>query len=112
MGKLYNKYRNWKKSVHRRALNLDEQSQTSTSKKAKQSSFEVAEDEDVHVRALKHDFHAMAYAEKEMHWKACAATRMNSIRGIENSRKHIIDIWPHYKSPDGFRLVQIKYYFP
>lgn len=105
MGKLYNKYRNWKKGINRKTLNLDESSQGSTAKKAKHSSFQVVADEDVHVRALKHDHHAMAYDEKIAHWKGCAATGMNNIKDLENTSKHIIDIWPQYKSPDSFRLV-------
>lgn len=47
----------------------------------------------------------MSYQEKLNHWTACVASRMNSIREIEKSTKNIIDVWPQYKDPDGFRLV-------
>lgn len=67
--------------------------------------FAAASDEDAHIRALKHDYHTMKYDEKLRHWTGCAATRMNNIRAMENSSKQIIEIWPQYKAPDGFRLV-------
>lgn len=30
---------------------------------------------------------------------------MNSIREIDNNSRQIVDVWPQYKSADGFRLV-------
>lgn len=69
------------------------------------SQFQVNDDEESHIRLLKHDFHAMSYEEKMGHWKACSATRMNNIKDNEKTTKRIIDVWPQYKAPDGFRLV-------
>lgn len=105
LGKLYYKYRNWKASLNRRGFNPEVQS-----KKAKTGSFPVTDDEETHIRALKHEYNTMDYEEKLAHWDACAATRMNSIRDIESSSKNIIDIWPQYKLPDGFRLVWFLYF--
>lgn len=100
-GKLYNKYRNWKNSLTRKS---------NPPKKAKYHQFQVAQDEGEHIRKLKNEFQAMTYEEKMRHWAACAATRMNTIKDIENTSKQIIDIWPQYKSPDGFRLVRLKFH--
>lgn len=68
--------------------------------------FRTTEDEDSHVLVLKRDYHSMSFDEKIKHWTACAATRMNDIRNLDKSSKSIIDIWPPYKQPDGFRLVR------
>lgn len=99
LGKLYFKYRNWKNKINRTLKAV------SNSKGAKPKPCTVTSDEDAHIRALKHDFHAMTYDEKLGHWAACAATRMKIIRDVEKSSKQIIDVWPQYKAPDGFRLV-------
>ncbi|XP_017475230.1 PREDICTED: uncharacterized protein LOC108365651 [Rhagoletis zephyria] len=90
LGKLYKKFRNWK-------VNFNRKTKTSNGnlKKQKQRSFSIAEDEDEH---------AIAYQEKISHWRACSATRMNSIRNAENNPKQIFDLWPQYKLPGGFHL--------
>lgn len=102
MGKLYNKYRNWKSDFARK---------TSTAKRPREKLFEMTEGEDAHVRALKHDLAAMTYQEKIEHWNACAATRMNAIHETENSPKQINDMWPQYKMPDGYRLVEADFVY-
>lgn len=102
MGKLYNKYRNWKNNLSRKA-----DSAKLGAKRSRDKTFHVMEDEEAHVRALKHDSKSMSYSDKIFHWNACAATRMNSIREIDISSKQIIDLWPQYKMPDGYRLVNI-----
>lgn len=48
----------------------------------------------------------MSYDEKMSHWTRCVALRMNDIKSIEDSPKQIVDLWPQYKAPDGFRLVR------
>lgn len=95
LGKLYYKFRNWKNNKNK----------LSKTKKAKTSTFAVYEEEPEHIRALKYDIHAMSYDEKLRHWAGCVSTRMNDIRETEKSKKHIVDIWPLYKAPDGYRLV-------
>lgn len=52
----------------------------------------------------------MPFDEKMLHWGACAATRLNSIKSIETSTQHIIDVWPQYKDPSGYRLVLIYFF--
>lgn len=73
--------------------------------------FNVSVNENEHIRALKYDVGAMSYQEKMDHWNACVASRMNSIRALENSPKQIVDAWPQYKMADGFRLVCIVQIF-
>lgn len=101
-GKLYNKYRNWKRNVTSKTDITVE----SSSKKARVDQFAVGDNEDEHVRILKTKFETLTSEERMLHWTACAASRMNSIKNIEFSSTQITDIWPQYKTPDGFRLVR------
>lgn len=66
---------------------------------------EVCVDEEEHVRNLKHEFRSLSTDEKIIHWKGCAATRLNSIKKCSGSSKKIIGDWPMYKEPEGVRLV-------
>lgn len=54
----------------------------------------------------------MNIEEKLVHWKGCISTRLNSMRQLCSagpndtlSSKQIVDLWPMYKEPGGFRLV-------
>lgn len=76
----------------------------SKTKKTKSVVFEVDLSEAEHIRALKHAIPTMSVDDIIHHWKGCAATRINSIQNVDDS-KQIIDVWPQYKLPYGFRLV-------
>lgn len=67
---------------------------------------EVCVDEKEHVRVLKHEFRSLSTDEKIIHWNGCAVTRLNSINKMSGCSKKIIEDWPMYKEPEGFRLVR------
>lgn len=64
---------------------------------------EPASDQD-HLRALKHD--NLTFQEKLMHWKACIATRLNSLNSAGAGGKPIAELWPTYKEPSGYIMVE------
>lgn len=72
------------------------------------STISTAEDEQSHLRVLKHEFHSMDFNEKLKHWNACFEFRTNSLKQLCNTNKNLVDIWPYYKDPVGYRLVSIN----
>lgn len=71
------------------------------------TSLPVSEDEEMHIRALKHEMATMSYDEKLAHWKGCAGTRLNMLRQNDDiqSTKKMFDLWPQFRNPDGYRMV-------
>lgn len=67
----------------------------------------MAADEQEHIRILKHESNTLSMDEKLMHWQACASTRINSLK-VDGS-KQIVESWPMYKEPFGYRLVFIMF---
>lgn len=65
------------------------------------------EDEEGHIRILKHELHAMPFEEILKHWNACFELRQKSYNDLcdPKSKKHLITLWPMFKDPIGYRLV-------
>lgn len=97
-GILYAKYHNWKN-------NLKRDMPQKSAKNPKSITFEVDVSEEEHIRALKHDMPTMPINDIVMHWSGCAASRINAIRSDASSSKQVLDVWPQYKLPYGYRLV-------
>lgn len=96
LGKLYNKYHNWKHSLRSGGAVPDMRNKHGKGN----TSHQVVDNEKEHIRALK--FENLDAENKLLHWKGCAATRVNSI-ATENDR--FFDIWPQYKEQSGYKLV-------
>lgn len=114
MGKLYNKYRNWKSSVNKKGKNTSESETMQVAKTtnelksiASNESNEDEEDEEGHLRILKHEFNIMSFEELLIHWDGCFEIRQKSFKELcaPDSKKHLVDLWPMLKDPKGFRLV-------
>lgn len=106
LGKLYYKYTNWYSNLRNKSTG---RSAELRAKRSKTDSFEYKESgsEQDHMRALKHD--NLTFEEKLAHWKGCVATRLNSINKDTDTKKAITEMWPMYKEPSGYRLVNISY---
>ncbi|KAK4879576.1 hypothetical protein RN001_007722 [Aquatica leii] len=58
------------------------------------------------IRCLKYD--NLSVAEFDQCWKACARYRLTQIKKLA-STKSIMETWPFYKAPSGYRLIDIDY---
>lgn len=103
LGKLYQKYRNWKSSLARKSKGNNDVQNVNVYNPAIE--LEVDVDEEEHIRVLEHEGLTLSIEDKLKHWKGCAASRLNSLKQTSGSSKQIIDAWPMYKDPVGFRLV-------
>lgn len=101
LGRLYSKYRNWKKTLIRKA------SIKTDSRKKKVQAFTVNDDEEAHICALKSESSNMTFDERMEHWMGCWGTRNNAIRqrGGQSLSEQLLTDWPLYKNPDGHRFV-------
>lgn len=102
LGKLYNKFHNWKNSIR----NASETISDPKTKKHKAHKITYAESQSAqdHIKALSDE--NLTVDAKLMHWKGCVATRLNSFnKGDVTGITQIIEIWPLYKVPDGYKLV-------
>lgn len=77
------------------------------SKKKKIIELPVNEDSEAHKRILKHE--NLTENEFLIHWKACQNDRLNLIKSAPVSE--VINIWPYYKQPNGYKLVSSEYLF-
>lgn len=100
LGKLYNKFHNWRNSMRNGTDKILEPNQ----KKSKTNNLYTvpASDQD-HLRALKFD--NLTVQDELMHWKGCIATRLNSFNSSEAEGKPISSVWPSYKKPYGYMMV-------
>lgn len=106
LGKLYNKYHNWKNSVR---VQKDVASEPKSKKQKVVTHYEELDHEQDHVRALKHE--NFDFESKLTHWQGCVATRLNSIK---KDHERTFELWPMYKEPTGYKLVNtsVKHYSP
>lgn len=105
LGKLYNKFHNWKTSIRN---TTDKTSEAKA--KAKECKeviiYEVTETEPIHIAALENE--NLDFEEKFMHWKNCVSTRLNFINKEYSAGIHrITELWPLYKEPKGYKLVKL-----
>lgn len=101
LGKLYNKFHNWKN-------NNRSASEKNPEPKAKKSitqlmAYEESSTDQDHIRALKHE--NLSFEDKLMHWKGCVTTRLNSLNKLDVEGKQIAALWPLYKEPSGYIMV-------
>ncbi|XP_055543602.1 uncharacterized protein LOC129729144 [Wyeomyia smithii] len=110
LGKLYHKYRNWKSNLNRKS-SLEKSTKSIVGNPSK--TFTTEKDEEIHIRALRHEMATMSYDEKLAHWVGCAATRLNIIQNQNNpqSASKIFDLWPQFKNPDGYRMIEADFVF-
>lgn len=102
LGKLYNKFHNWKNSIRNASETISNQK---TKKHKAHKTYEESLSDQDHIRCLTDE--NLAFDEKLLHWKGCVATRLNSFNKRDlTSINQIIDIWPLYKEPEGFKLVR------
>lgn len=96
MGKLYNKYHNWKS---KQAIVKNKIPAVTEIR------YEEKENEQDHIRALKYD--SLTFEETLYHWKSSSATRLNSLKQNLASGKmqQIGEIWHFYKESYGYKLV-------
>lgn len=59
-------------------------------------------DAEIVVRSIKHD--KLSTEEFESCWKACSQFRLRNIQEA-HSTAEILEKWPEYKLPSGYRLV-------
>lgn len=98
LGKLYNKYHNWKNGI-RSTQSLSEP--VAKKRKAQEITYDESESDMEHMRALKFD--NLGHEDKMLHWKGCIATRLNSFKKRD---AHFSKLWPMYREPGGYRLVR------
>lgn len=68
---------------------------------------EPEDDSDACLRALKFD--NLTSEEFDCTWKACSQYRLKDLKTF-NTTDDIMEKWPFYKNPSGFRLVSSYYY--
>lgn len=96
LGKLFNKYHNWKNTI--RIAPEKSTEPKAKKRKAYNMPYEVTGTEQDHMRALKYENFELE--EKMMHWKGCVATRLNSInKAYSTGKQQLIELWPMYKEP-------------
>lgn len=97
MGKLYNKFHNWKNSTRNAA-------EPKQKKRKMDSPCAIPASDQDHLRALKHD--NLSFEEKLMHWKGCIATRLSSLQTGSSQGKTVSALWPMFKEPSGYIMVK------
>ncbi|KAK4886924.1 hypothetical protein RN001_003195 [Aquatica leii] len=111
-GKIYNKYANIK-STFKSAVSGHIASSKTKSKETEtrhEKNFvmlsEPEDNAESCIRCLKYD--NLGVAEFDQCWKACARYRLTQIKKLA-STKSIMETWPFYKAPSGYRLIDIDY---
>lgn len=62
------------------------------------------------MEIIRKEFDLLSWDEKLKHWRACAPSRLNAVRAI-NGAKHIVQMYPMFNEPFGFKLVlDISFY--
>lgn len=102
LGKLYNKFHNWKNSIRNATETISDPK--AKKQKAHKITYEESQSDQDHKRALTDE--NLGFDGKFVHWKSCVATRLNSFNKSDvTGINQIIEIWPMYKDPDGYKLV-------
>ncbi|XP_055371960.1 uncharacterized protein LOC129605950 [Condylostylus longicornis] len=104
-GKIYNKCCNLKMSLKNiLCQNTNEKTLKKVSSKnyREEKFFESEHDAEGCLRALKYDNLEADHFDNV--WKACSQYRLNDIKNFQNTSE-IMEKWPFYKFPTGFRLV-------
>lgn len=105
LGKLYNKFHNWKSNkVEKSAAPSKPKKPRIIEKKNTQT---PPESDQAHIRSLKFD--NLTFEEKLVHWQGCITTRLNSFNTEDGKNKHIATMWPQYKEPYGYKLIEADF---
>ncbi|KAK4885190.1 hypothetical protein RN001_001461 [Aquatica leii] len=107
-GKIYNKYANMKPTFKSAVSGHFASSKTKSKETETQheKNFELEDNAKSCIRCLKYD--NLSVAEFDQCWKACARYRLTQIKKLA-STKSIMETWPFYKAPSGYRLIDIDY---
>ncbi|CAI6353988.1 unnamed protein product [Macrosiphum euphorbiae] len=110
-GKLYAKYYNSLRALKKGGL-LQKSKKSYNSniltRSELESNFESETDIDDHLSSIRHN--TCAWPDMEIHWQATIKYRLNHIQTCE-STKSIMDYWPNYKMPLGYKLIDIDFKF-
>ncbi|XP_031330893.1 uncharacterized protein LOC116161620 [Photinus pyralis] len=108
-GRIYNKFCNLKKSVGTAIGKYvsNTKSKNQPEKKYRlEKNFEPETDGEACLRALKYD--NLSSEQIDSTWKACSQYRLHDIKTFGDTGA-IIDKWSLYKSPSGFRLIDMDF---
>ncbi|KAB0798919.1 hypothetical protein PPYR_06799 [Photinus pyralis] len=108
-GKIYNKYCNMKSSFKSAVSShiLPPKKKSLKNKTRHENEFESEENAESCIRCLKYD--NLSSEEFDSVWKACSQFRINQIKEETSTITSIMEVWPYYKIPSGYRLIDIDF---
>uniref|UniRef100_A0A6P7GLI9 Uncharacterized protein LOC114344121 n=1 Tax=Diabrotica virgifera virgifera TaxID=50390 RepID=A0A6P7GLI9_DIAVI len=106
-GKIYNKYCNMKSSFKSAVIGHVVQTKDGKGKKTRhEKTFEPEDNAESIIRCLKYD--NLSIEESDQCWKACSRYRLIEVKKLA-STKAIMEAWLFYKSPSGYRLIDMDF---
>ncbi|KAF5303243.1 hypothetical protein FQR65_LT18998 [Abscondita terminalis] len=110
-GKIYNKYCNmksaFKSAVSSHILAPKPIENKKEIKSRYEKNFEPEQDAESCLRCLKYD--NLSAEQFDSCWKACARYRLAQIKEAA-STSDIMELWPFYKNPSGYRLIDMDFH--